>query len=505
MNIGVRPNNSHNNYNYNSYRTSLPKYIFISIIIVLAFVFIYFLISFLTKPKSVISENMYIENINLTGKSKDEAMSLLKDNFNYLNEDKANFKIAETKFTLTAKELEYYLDLESGVDEAFNISKENKFKPLKEKQNISLKANFNKDKMDTYIKEILKLIPKSLEEKDLIKVEDNNLIIYKGDDPVKITEEELQSIILKKFKSSNFKQIEEIPLTSSYKNNINFDEIYKKIEKSPKDAYVDRNGKVIPEENGVKLKYSKEDAEKMYMDAKEKCIIPIEIIYAKVKSSDLNKDKFQDKLTQVSLPLPKNPIEKQNILYKAKLFNNLIIKNNNNFSYNNIQDSSKTDADIFVSSIIYRAAISLGLDISEVHKNKYLPEYILDGLDSYVDSSKNLSFRNNLPDPIIFKVSNNNDKLFLSIYGNKLGLNTVINFTYKVLETIPFKKEVNKNFHYNIGYEDIKQKGIDGKIIEVYKEIIINGKSSGKTKFGTFKYDMQKEIKDVGNKPSSEN
>lgn len=503
MDIGVRPNKYHNNYSYNSQKNSISKYILILILIIFLCVVFYLIFNFTFKPKNIISKNIYIENIDMSKKTKDEAKELLKSNFDYLNKDKAHFKIAQTEFTLEAKELDYTLDIEKSVEDAFKLSSDNNFRDFDERKNISLDPKYDKSKMNMYIAEILKLIPKSIEQKDLIKIEDNNLVIYKGDDPVKITEDELKNIILKKFKSSNFKQIEEIPLTSSKKDIINFDEIYKKIEKAPKDAYINEKGQIIPEQNGIKLKYSKKEAEKIFYESDEKCIIPIEVIYPKIKVSDLNSTSYNDLLSEVSLKMPSNPIFKREILSKLQNFNELIIKNNNTFSYNTIQTGPKTDSDIFIASGIYKLSMLLNLDIQEINKNKSLPEYIVDGLDAFISNDKNLTFRNNLQNPILLKVSNSNDIIIFRFYGKKIGLNTNIKLKSKIINVEPFKKEEIKNFNHDIGYEKIKQKGIDGQTIEVYKEVIINNKSNGIYKIGTYKYDPINEIKEVGNKPSS--
>lgn len=503
MDIGVTPNKYHNNYSYNSQKNSISKYILISILIIFLCVLFYLIFNFIFKHKDLISKNIYIENIDMSGKTQDEAKELLKSNFDYLNKDKAHFKIANTEFTLEAKELDYILEIDKSVESAFRLSIDNNFKAFDEKKNIPLDIKYDKSKMNMYITEILKLIPKSVDEKDLIKIENNNLIIYKGDDPVKITEDELKNIILKKFKSSNFKQIEEIPLTSSKKDIINFDEIYKKIEKAPKDAYINEKGQIIPEQNGIKLKYSKKEAENIFYSSDEKCIIPIEIIYPKIKVSDLKSVSYDDLLSEVSLKMPTNPIIKGEILSKLQNFNQLVIKNNHTFSYNKIQIGPKTDADIFIASGIYKLSMLLNLDIQEINKNNSLPEYIVDGLDAFVNNDKNLSFRNNLQNPIILKTSNSNDIITFRFYGKKVGLNTNIKLKSKIINIEPFKKEEIKNFNYDIGYEKIKQKGIDGQTIEVYKEVIINNKSNGVYKIGTYKYNPVNEIKEIGNKPSS--
>lgn len=500
--IGIRPNEYNKNYAYK--KNNLLKIILIFISFVIAVFCIYLLAKYAFKPKNVISKNVYIENINLAGKNKEEAINTLNSSFKYLENEKANFKIADSSFTLTAKELEYSLGIEKSVDEALNLSKENKYKALKEKKYLFIEEKYNKDKFEIYLDEILKLIPESQMPKERFIIEDGNLVIYKGEDPVKITRDELKKIILKKFKSPNFKQVETIPLVS-LNQKIDFDEIYKEVEKDAKNAYIDENGKIVNEESGIQISLTKSEAKKLFENSEEKCIIPIKILEPSIKASDLLKEDFKDLLAETTLNTEGfNLNEKREILNKIQNFNNITIKNNTIFSYNKILNQNKYQTDSFIATAIYQAVLQINMDVRNIHKNKYLPFFCKNGLDAFVSSDKDFSFRNNQMSPIKINIEGNLNQVNVKIYGEKKGVNSSVKFYSSELETIPMVKKEEKNFHYEIGYENIKQKGSDGKKIEVTKEIFVNGKSNGKIPFGVFTYEMKPEIKEVGNKPTNQ-
>lgn len=497
MAIGVTPNNNNANY---MYKQNNFKYVLLSILFIFACFVIYLLSLNLFKPKEIISENISIENINVSGKTKDEAINILNSSFAYLKTDDAEFKIAETKFKLNAEELDYNLDILDAAEKAYDISKKNRFKKFKEPLNIPIESSYNIALMDLYLDKILKLIPNDSNREDLIKIEDNNLIIYKGNAPLKITKEELKNIILKKFKSTNFKQVEEIPLTSSKNKSIDLDKIYKDIEKDPKDAYIDENGQIVKEVIGYKLKLTKQEAQKLYNESTDKCIIPIETTAPKLTSNDLNKNIFPDKLSEYYLKAPKIYTS---LPAKAQNISGIIVKNNTIFSYDKYQNN-KSEVDSFIATGIYNCAMLLNLDILEMHKHEVLPDFLENGLDVDV-TSKNFSFRNNLNSPIQINIILDNSGALFQIFGIKKGVKTDVKLTSLIKENIPFESETRKNFAFHIGYSNIVQKGKNQKTIEVYKEILINNKSAGKHLIGTYKYKKQNEIKEIGAKPSSFN
>lgn len=498
--IGIRPNDNYTNYAYKNNNTL--KYVLIILLIIFGSFIIYNIYKLLFIPKDVISKNVFVENINLSGKNIEEAKEILNSSFNYLNKEEAHFKIADTPFVLSSKELEYYLDIDSSLEKAFEISKNNNFRPLDKKENIEIEAIYNKDKLDLYINEILKLIPKINEPEERYKIENLSLIIYKGDDPVKITREELKEIILKKFKSSNFKQVEEIPLTS-LNQKIDLDKIFAEVEKEPKDAYQDKNGKIISEEAGVKIKITKDEAKKLFETSTSSFAIPLEIIEPKVKSKDLEKEDFPDKLTEIYLKYEDFNLNQKNIIKnKLESLSNIIIDSNKSFSYLNISNNVD-ELDSFIATGIYQVALSLNMDIQKVHKHKYLPLYCKTGLDAYISKDKDFKFRNNQGNKIKIVTASSNDGIYISIFGIKTGSSFEVKLYTVTKDTIPMTKEEVKNFHYDIGYTNVKQKGSDGKKLEVYKEIYINNKSNGKQLIGEYTYDMRPEIVEVGNKPSS--
>ena len=497
MAIGVKPNNNNANY---MYKQNNFKYVLLSVLFIFACFVVYILSTNLFRPKELISENINIENINMSGKTKDEAINLLNSSFAYLKTEKAEFKIANNNFKLSAEELNYTLDIIEAVEKAYNLSETNKFRKFKDEVNIPIEYSYNTSLMDIYLDKILKLIPNDSNREDLIKIENNNLIIYKGNAPLKITKEELQNIILKKFKSRSFKQIEEIPLTSSKSKSIDFDKIYKDIEKEAKDAYIDSNGQIVKEVIGSKLKLTKAEAKTLYDKSTDKCIIPIEITLPKRTVEDLNKNIFPNKLSEFYLKYPK---VYNGIQAKAQNISGTIIKNNTMFSYDKYQNN-KSEIDSFIATGIYNAAMMLNLDILEIHKNETLPDFIQNGLDVNV-IDKNFTFRNNLNSPIQINIIPDNTGVFFQIHGMQKGVKTDVKLSSVIKEDIPFKSETKTNFEYSIGYSNIIQKGKNKKTIEVYKEIFVNNKSAGKTLVGKYTYKMQNEIKEIGSKPSSYN
>ncbi|WP_027623893.1 VanW family protein [Clostridium lundense] len=113
------------------------------------------------KYDNLIYPGVFIEGVNVGGKTKDKAISLLSQKYTDVNK-KRNIviKVADKEYTLNFSELNIEYNYDEVINSAFNIHKDgstlNKYKNIKEPKNHELDLNYKYSmaKIDNIIKKI---------------------------------------------------------------------------------------------------------------------------------------------------------------------------------------------------------------------------------------------------------------------------------------------------------------------------------------------------------------
>lgn len=385
-----------------------------------------------------IYKNIYIENIDVSGLNKKEAINKIEKEI--YRENEITLKYKDKTYNLNFKDIDLNYDINSIVDEALKLYKnsnliyniKSKFKlSFGEKLFFILKPTYNKEKLDSYIDDISKSI------------------------------------------NTN-------PVNSTI--SVNKDTNKFNISKEKIGTYVDKDKLFYVINNKINIRdYSDEN-------------IPIYNIKPKYNFEKLSKINSVLGVYETEFNL-KNYNRVDNIKLAASKINNIIVDSKEKFSFNkiigdrSIQQGFKEAPVIIngelkaglgggvcqVSSTIYNAALYSGLEIVQV-KNHSIPSGYTDkGRDATVDyGSIDLVFRNNYNHPILIKSFIEGNKLISIVYGNdkdkkNIGIET------EIIEVIPKRVIIKNSEDLKEGKRKVEDKGRDGYKVNTYRVYKSNG------------------------------
>jgi len=145
-----------------------------------------------------------------------------------------------------------------------------------------------------------------------------------------------------------------------------------------------------------------------------------------------------------------------------------------------------------LSTTLYNAALTAGLEICEQHRHTLSVSYIEPSFDAMVNSyTSDLKFKNNTDGKIFIKVTADGKKLSVAIYGTQ---NEYVYNRISIVKSIidPPSAEIIVG-----DTEEIIQKAKSGMVSEGYLEIYKNGKLISNKRIRTDKYIPVKEIRKI--------
>ena len=399
-------------------------------ILILCFIIVFQKESYANSNKSKIYNNIYIENIDMSGLTKEEAIDKLKESI-YCNKE-INFLYDEHIYPLNFDFIELNYNIEDTVEKAFNIGRnKNIVDNTKTKINLKLgyKINFrlepqyNNEKIDEYIEILCSQINKEPVDAT-INIEQDNIKVTDEVIGIKINKDTIRETIIDKIDELDFDETS-IPI------------------------------------NIIKPKYTYENLSKI--------------------NSVLGSYKTKFNLSNYN--------RSNNIYIATNKTNNILLNNNEEFSFNNIigqrsEQAGFKEAPVIingemqsglgggicqVSSTIYNAVLYSGLEITEARNHSIPSSYIEKGRDATVSyGAVDLKFRNNYQYPILIQNKVINDTIVTTIYGND-RYKREIDIVTELVETIPNKTIVKESSVMYNGENFIQEKGRSGYKIKTYR------------------------------------
>lgn len=380
--------------------------------------------------KDKIYKNIYIENIDISGLTKQEAIDKL--NYEVYSKNKINFIYGKEIYPLNFDFIELEYNIDQVVNEAYKLDKnENFIKNSKTRLNLKignkisfkLEPNYNNSKIDEYIEIVSKKIDKNATDAQ-IHVENDIINVTKETHGVKIDRELLKTDILNKIEKIDFKE-NMIPTTQIY----------------PKYTY-EKLSKI----NSVLGKYE-----------------------TKFNSNNYNRT--------------------NNIWIATSKTNNILLDSKEEFSFNQMtgkrsEQQGFKEAPIIingemkkgvgggicqVSSTIYNAALYSGLEITQARNHSIPSAYIQKGRDATVSyGTVDLKFKNIYDDPVLIQNKIVENKIVTTIYGNE-SCKKQIDIVTEVIDVIPNKVIVKKTNTMYEGEKYTKEKGRKGYKVKTYR------------------------------------
>ena len=418
--------------------------------------------SIFAMPKNTIIDGIYINGIDVSRMSKDEAKNIIL--------------------------------------QKCNIKKSSNFNVLFLKNNEQINSEYNSSNS---------LLPLSIEYKVTQAIDDAYLVgrnknIFENNFDI------IKSLIYKK----------NINLDFSIDNNSLeqlIDKIYSDV---PNKLYYEKEPfRIFKEVYGID--FNVELAKNILSESKEEYFIPLIITEPDITISNLEIDTFPNLLATFSTRYDSQNKNRENNMYLAtSKINEIIIAPGEEFSYNRTVGSRNIalgykEAKIYsngqvvdgigggicqVSSTLYNAVMFANLDVTERHNHQFITSYVNAGRDAtVVYGSKDLKFVNNRNYPIKILATASNGNVKISIYGIKENLEYDVSFDNEIVENINWSTRYEYNPNLSSSMQIVKQLGANGAIINNYKIVKLNGAVVSKTLISQDKYNALNRIIETGN------
>lgn len=501
---------NYNNYqeknkpqNYNNYQeknmssnnsTKKVLTVLLLLILVILVVIIFSTIfSLMNANNKNIIQGVYINNIDVSNLSENEAMEILEQK---LNDNEKNYIIVKyNNYTRNIKlqDINGKFNIKDAVNNAYNIGKDkdiiqNNYKILSTmifKNKIEANFTYDEELLQKMIDEISLEIPGMAINSSYI-IDGDNLIIKNSTEGLQIQESTFTKDLIKAF-SSDTKEFE-IKTEQCNRKEIDIEKIYKEVYKKPINAYYTTNPHEIhKEETGVDFAITLQEAKNILSENKEEYIIPLKKIQPQIKVSDLDANAFPDLLSTFTTKYGTGDVNRNiNIALAAKSINSVVLMPGETFSYNDLigECSTKTGykaATIYmngelstgigggicqVSTTLYNTVLRANLEIVERRNHSLGVTYVPSGQDAMVSiGTQDFKFKNNREYPIKVVAYVGTGSVTCQIYGLKQDTE------YEV-----------KLYSRTISKTDKKYK------VETYKILCLNGAEVSRTWLSTDTY-----------------
>lgn len=505
-------------------------------IIAVTSIFVFFLLFSVIFALLNINNNKILKNVSIMGidvgnMTIEEAKGKINKIIETKQSEELTLKNEEFETTLNLTQIDFKFDLESAINEAYNIEKngniiKNNYSILFTNlfgNRIECKYEYDEESLDKKIDNISSKMPNVVVENSYY-IEDEQLIIVKGKEGLVIKKENLKNSIIEEMKNIEEKyNVITIPTETVQPGEINLEKIRNEIYKEPKDAYISKNPTTVhPHENGVDFAISIEEAKKIIEEDKNEYIIPLKITVPKKTVEDLGEEAFPDKLATFTTRYdPSNKNRANNVSISADKIDGTIIMPGETFSYNQTvgertiaagykeagaYSGGRVVQDVGggicqTSSTLYNAVLLANLEIVDRTNHQFLTSYVEAGKDATVTwGGIDFKFKNSRSYPIKIEASAKNGVCEMSIYGIREETEYEVEIQSEVLSYLPYTTKYEEDSTLEEGKEVIDQSGYEGCTSETYRILKKNGKIISKTLLSKDTYDPMTRIIRKGTK-----
>lgn len=403
-----------------------------------------------TQNSDKIQSGVFIKGVNVSGLTKDEAITLVNEELKKKMNDHIELVYKNSNYYVEVEQIEAKFDIESSVNFALNIAKTGSFLENIQQYINVLMANiniepvlvYNDEALTNYLQNIEAFLPDQLEQ-PAYYVDDGELIITNGINGAGIIYDELKKEIVEAIQDISYSnKYIKIPTYVQYPDPINLEAIHSDIYREVQDAYFTTEPyAVFPDVTGIDF-----DVEQMQNaindnpDAEE---YAIDLIYTKadVTVQDFGREAFPNLLGSFSTKYPTSNTDRTtNLRLAANKIDGTVVMPGEIFSYNKVvgkrtiaagykeaaiyQDGEVTNGlgggICQISTTLYNAAIESGMLIEERRNHMFVPSYADAGKDATVVwGSTDFKFENRRNYPIKIEASVSGGIATVSIYGLK--------------------------------------------------------------------------------------
>ena len=524
---------------YNNYDEVLKlnkkrkKKIFIILLIIFIFI-IFSLFSTIFALLNISNENIMsgisINNIDISGLSKEEVKAKVENVFNEKLNKEIKVTYGEYESTINPTVIEAKFNVDEIIEQAYQIGRKgniiqnnyNILKALIMKENLECNVSINESETNKLINDISLNLPGALVESSYY-IEDDNLIITKGKEGLVINSEKLLKLIYEKLNNNNINQeYIEIPVEIKQPQKIDLQKIHDEIYKEPENAYYNKEPfEIHAETYGVD--FDIDEAKKIIeKEEKDEYSITLKITKPEITINDIGTEAFPDMLSTFTTKYDRTNINRTtNLQLAINKINGVVLMPDEEFSYNKIVGertiaAGYKDAKIYsngevvdglgggicqISSTLYNTVLLANLEITERRNHQFITSYLPAGRDAtVVYGSQDFKFKNNRKYPVKIEATLNSGIAKISLYGVKEENDYTVTFETKTISAIPYKTKYIEDNSLEEGVEKIQQKGTNGLVTETYKILSLNGAVVSKTLLSKDTYNAMQRVVVKGTK-----
>lgn len=518
---------------YNSANTTDKKkvVVFVLCVLVCIVVCVSTLFAAINIKNTNIYNNVFISNIDVSGKSKEEAKKLIQEETMKYEDKKITLKLNESEYDIFLNELGFKVTNESeAIDEAYKYGRSETF--IKNNY-VILFSNFRNKEIElsyaldeTAFNELVSKIANvnaTVVSDDTYEMSGDSIVITKGQDGLKIDSEALEkSIIVAAISDATSV---DIPIVDASSMKLDLDKIYDEICVLPQNASFTSGEKfeVIVDKTGVDFDIKAAKAEYANLKAGETMEIDLRVVEPKIKVADLNKELFKDVLATYSTTYDATETNRvKNLQTASERCNGTIVYPGEEFSFHKTI-GTRTIANGYasahsfaggkvvntvgggicqVSSTLYNIVLKTDLEVTERKAHGMYVKYAEPSVDATIaEGSIDFKFKNNRNYPIMIESELKDGTLTMSILGIKEETDKVIEIESVVLETLSYSTVRENDSTMLKGTTKVVQEPVDGYISEAYKVVKdTDGNVISRTLISKDKYIPTNEIIKVGTK-----
>ena len=521
------------NIEKNYHKIVIPIIVVTTILIIaMAFSTIFALLNI---NNSKIIKGVYIEGIDVSDLSIEEATTKVNKQIGHILNSDINLKYKEDENLIRISELKAEFDIKKAITDAYNIGRskniiQNNYEILQTKLfKNRIKLNYNINEEDT--NKLLDTIESNLEGIVLqsaysIDSENKELVITRGKDGIKISKENTKNNLKQNISNrlENNEQNEVQIVTEQAKPDaIDIEKIHQEIYKEPQDAYYTENPfQIYIQQDGVDFDISIEEAKQIIEQEQEEYKIPLKYTSPEITIDQISASVFPDIVSTFTTKYDASATGRAtNISLVAKAIDGKVIMPGETFSFNQVVGNTTKEkgyqlatsyingkmaqdyggGTCQVSTTLYNAVLRANLEIVERRNHTYIVSYVDLGTDATIAyPTTDFKFKNTRNYAVKIVASAKNGILKIELYGVKEETEYEVLIDSKITQVIPYTTKTTQNSNLAQGKQNVIVKGVNGYKSATYKILKLNGNIISKELISEDTYKPMNREVEVGTK-----
>ena len=502
-------------------------WVIVSIIIITIIGLLSTMFAIVNIGNSKMMKGISIGGIDVSGMTKEETEKQLKEMYSARGQKEIYLTYGKFEGTITYETLEVQYQVEKAIKEAYEIGRKGNIfldnieilKTLIENKNIEVESIIDNET----IKQISENINNNIEgavQQPSYYIEDGNLIITSGKKGVKVNESQLLEQIYQIIRQNSENQQKiTIPVIEVEPDKIDIDKIHSEVYKEVKNAYYTKEPFTIyPEEDGIN--FDVENAKAMIAETKDEYQIPLIITKPTITVNQIGTEAFPDLLARFSTKYNAgNKGRTTNLKLASNKINGTVLLPGQEFSYNKVvgertiaagykEAATYSNGEVVdglgggicqISSTLYDAVVMANLKVTTRRNHQFVTSYVGAGKDATVVwGSQDFKFVNTRKYPVKLELTVSGGVATVSVWGIKEDVEYDITIETRKIATIPFTTQYIQDPTLPAGKEVVKQAGNNGRKVEAYKVMRLNGQVVSRTLLSKDTYNAMKKIVRVG-------